>query len=129
MNSAARPQQSDQDAFPPSLPPVAVIALTGISFGVFLWVWALMWGNWIKKVRPASHLNTIAYVNIVPGALLYLNLPSLLLAARENAAAEVARLQISIALWGTLACISLIITWIAIFIVQRQVKASSQAVQ
>ena len=124
LNPATRPQQSDRDVFPPSLPPLAIIALTGISFGVFLWVWALMWGNWIKKVNPASRINTVAVVNIIPGALFYLNLPSLLLATREKDMPEIARLHVSIVLWGTIALVSLIATGISIFIGQRRFSAS-----
>ena len=80
-----------------------------------------MWGNWIKKVNPASRVLTLAYANIVPGALLYVNLPSLLLAMRENDATEIARLHIGIALWGAIAIVSLASTGIAIYIAQRQI--------
>ena len=121
LNPAPKPQESGETAYPPSLAPIAVIGLTAISFGVFLWVWALMWGNWIKKMRPASRVSTLAYANIVPGALLYLNLPSLLLAMRENDTTAIARLHIGIALWGAIAVASLVATGIAIFITRRQI--------
>lgn len=83
-----------------------------------------MWGNWIKKVNPASRINTFAIVNIIPGALFYLNLPSLLLATREKDMPEIARLHVSIALWGTIALVSLIATGVSIFIGQRRFSAS-----
>ena len=123
-----KPPPDDQTPYPPALPPLAVIALTGISFGVFLWVWALMWGNYFKKVKPENRISALAYANIVPGALLYLNLPSLLLATRENDTTEIARLHIGIALWGTVAAVCLLVTGITIFITQRQLKASPQPV-
>ena len=112
----------DQTPYPPSLPPIAVVGLTGISAGIFLWVWALMWGNYIKKRKPQSHVGTLAYANIIPGALLYLNLPSLLLATRQNDTTEMGRLHISIALWGIIAAVCLLATGISIFVAQRHIK-------
>lgn len=122
LNAPTRPK--DDNPYPPSLPPVIVLGLTVISAGIFLWVWALMWGNWIKKLKPGSYVSTLVFVNIVPGALLFINLPSLALAMREKDTVEIARLHIGIALWGAIAVASLIATWTAIFITQRQLKAS-----
>jgi hypothetical protein len=88
---------------------------------MFLFIWTLMWGNWIKRVKPASRIPTIAYATIVPGALFYLNLPSLLLAKRQNDLVEVGRLHIAMVLWGTVALAALIGTGIAIFVAYRQI--------
>ncbi len=108
----------------PALPPILLVVLTCVSGGIFLWVWALMWGNWIKSVNPATRVNTLAFANIVPGALFYINLPSLLLATRENDLTEIARLHIAMALWGTIALLSLIATGISIFIAQRRIPSA-----
>ena len=120
LKAAGQPEQSAS----PMLPPVAVVLLSIASGGVFLWVWALMWGNWIKQKDPASRTSTLAFANIVPGALLYINFPSLLLAMRENDAKEVQRLHIAIILWGTIAVISLIATGITIFLTQRRIATA-----
>ena len=118
MKTAAQSPVEQQG--PPTLPPIAILGLTLISFGMFLWVWALMWGNWLKRVNPDSRVATLAYANVVPGALLYINLPSLLLATREGDSVEIARLHIAIALWGTIGLLSLLATGIVIFIAQRR---------
>jgi len=114
-----RPPAGEREDSPPVIPPVALILLTCISGGVFLWIWALMWGHWIKRVDPSSRVNTLTYVNVIPGALFYINLPSLLLAKRANDVTEIARLHIGMVLWGTVAIISLIATGISIFRAQR----------
>jgi hypothetical protein len=85
-----------------------------------------MWGNWIRRANPTSRTATLTQVNIVPGALLYINLPSLLLAARQKDAVEVGRLHIAIVLWGTIASISLISTYITIFRAYRQIRRSEK---
>lgn len=82
-----------------------------------------MWGHWVKRMKPATRVNTLTYVNIIPGALFYINLPSLLLAKRANDVTEIARLHIGMVLWGTIAIISLIGTGIAIFRAQRNSPA------
>jgi hypothetical protein len=84
-----------------------------------------MWGNWIKRVNPASHMATVAFANIIPGALFYLNLPTLLLAKRENDAVQLARTHIAMVLWGTIALASLICTGIAIWIANRQISRAA----
>jgi len=112
----------NRDTIPPSVPPILAIVLTVISGGMFFWIWALMWGNWIKRMNPPSRVNTLAYANIIPGALFYINLPSLLLAMRENDASEIARLHIAMVLWGTIAVATLIATGIAIFLAQREIQ-------
>ena len=111
----------DQTPYPPKLSPAAVFVLTVISGGIFLWVWALMWGSYIKKVRPDSFVGALAYVNIVPAALLSLNISGLVLAVRQNDETQIARMQISLALWGMIALVCLIATGIAIFLAQRQI--------
>jgi hypothetical protein len=83
-----------------------------------------MWGHWIKKADPESHVPSISYANVVPGALFYLNLPRLLLAKRENDAVELARSHIGVALWGIIALVTLIGTAIAIFIASRRIAAT-----
>ena len=126
MNVNPAEEEDDQAPFPPSLPPIAVLGLTAISVGIFLWVWAMMWGHYIKKLRPRSRISTLAYANIVPGALLYINLPSLLLATRQNDAGEVARLHVSIALWGIISAVCLAATWIAIVVTHRKILRPTQ---
>ena len=103
-----------------------IFGLTVISCGIFLWIWAFMWGHWIKKVDPASRIFTYTQANIVPGALLYINLPSLLLAVRVNDLTEVGRLRIGITLWGTIALISLVATGTAIVLAYRRIRARNQ---
>lgn len=122
MNPTAqsKPSPREWQDPPPAIPPAALVLLTGISAGVFLWIWAIMWGHWIKKINPATRVNTLAFANIVPGALFYINLPSLLLATRANDATEVARLHIAMVLWGTIALVSLISTGVTIYIAQRR---------
>jgi hypothetical protein len=111
-----------RDSDPPALPVAGVIGLTCISGGIFLWVWALMWGNWIKTVNPVSRILVCAQANIVPGVLFYINLPSLLLAIRQKDVTEIGRLHIALVLWGTIASVSLMSTYIAIFLAQRRIK-------
>ena len=77
-------REDDQTPYPPSLSPMAVMVLTAISCGIFLWVWAVMWGAYIKKVKPESKTSTLAYANIIPAALLYLNASGLVLALRHE---------------------------------------------
>jgi hypothetical protein len=117
----SRKQPNDDNPGPPTLSPGSIIGLTAISAGVFLYVWALMWGNWIKKVNPASHVATFALANIIPGALFYLNLPTLLLAKKANDAVQLTRSHIALVLWGTIALVSLAGTGIAIFLANRQI--------
>jgi hypothetical protein len=84
-----------------------------------------MWGNWIKKVNPASHMATVAFANIIPGALFYLNLPTLLLAERENDVVQLSRTHIAMVLWGTIALVSLIGTGVAIWVANRQISKAA----
>ena len=105
----------------PAVPPVLGVVLTVVSGGIFLWIWALMWGNWVRRMNPATRVGTLAFANIVPGALFYINLPSLLLAKRENDVTEIARLHIAMVLWGTIAVVSLILTGVSIFVAQRRI--------
>ena len=106
---------------------MAVLVLTAISGGIFLWVWSIMWGAYINKVKPESKTSTLAFINLVPAALLYLYLSGLVLAQRQNDDTQIARMHIGIGLWGIIAGSCLIATGIAIFITQRQIaKASPQ---
>lgn len=102
------------------------MALTIVSCGVFLWIWAFMWGNWIKKVEPSSRVFAYTQANFVPGGLLYINLPSLLLAMRLNDLTEVARLKIAVTLWGSIASVALIATGTAIILAYRRIRARQQ---
>ncbi|HEY3738933.1 MAG TPA: hypothetical protein VGL53_03770 [Bryobacteraceae bacterium] len=119
-------RSKDDDPGPPFLPPLAILALTIISCGIFLWIWAFMWGNWIKKVEPSSRVLLYTQANFVPGGLLYINLPSLLLAIRINDLTEVARLKIGVTLWGTIASVALIATGISIVLAYRRIRARRQ---
>lgn len=116
------PREAEQTPYPPSLSPMAVMVLTAVSCGIFLWVWAVMWGAYIKKVKPESKTSTLAYANIIPASLLYLNASGLVLALRQNDQTQIARMHIGIALWAGIAGICLLATFVAIFVTQRQVK-------
>ena len=120
--------REDQTPYPPSLPPLAVAVLTALSCGIFLWVWAVMWGAYIKKVKPESKTSTLAYANIIPAALLYLNVSGLVLALRQNDEIQIARMHIGIGLWATIAGVCLLATFVAIFVTQRDIKVAATPV-
>lgn len=117
--SSAASREGD---YPPLLPPVALGGLTIVSLGVFLWIWALMWANWIRRKDPATKVAGLAWANIVPGALFYINLPSLLVATRQNDAAAVARTDIALVLWGSIALVMLLVTGVSIFVSARRLQ-------
>ena len=87
-----------------------------LSLGIFLWIWMVMQALYVRKLNPSSRIANFAWVAVVPGALFYINLPSVLLALREKDHAEMARLEISMVLWGTIGAALLVtsLVWIAI---------------
>ncbi len=85
-----------------------------------------MWGSYIKKIKPESKVSGFAYANVIPAALLYLNASGLMLAWRQKDETQIARMYIGIGLWAIISGICLVATGVAIFLTQRQIKASAQ---
>jgi hypothetical protein len=109
-----KPQLEDVDE-PPKMSVLALAIITVISGGAFLWIWMVMQAMWVHKVNPASKVSMLAWISVVPAALFYINLPSLLMATRANDQTEIARLHVAMVLWGTIAALFLIATlaWLA----------------
>jgi uncharacterized protein with PQ loop repeat len=121
-------QREDIDE-PPSLTVAGLAVVTVLSGGVFLWIWMVMQAIWVQKRKPASKISAFAWVSVVPAALFYINLPSLLLAARAKDQTEIARLQIGMVLWGTIAMVCLVASLVWIGLEKRRLKAVSLAIK